>query len=222
MVLQVSLQKSTEKLLFAEAEEDFVDFVFCFLAISIGTAVGTLMNGHSPLLCMNNIYSSISDMSIETCLKSQDVKDILLKPHFGRPYPSKNQIFPITGSTFPKIGLAYNQSDGFSGMLCDNYIFTYKDYIHRTFTFNDPMIGGEFFKRSGMFMVTDDLFIISSLSISTMDIINKWKVPLKDIERRMVTIGLEEGLKMLKASLRSKSTLTKGLENQLKNLNQNS
>ncbi|GKG06800.1 RNA-directed DNA polymerase, eukaryota, reverse transcriptase zinc-binding domain protein, partial [Tanacetum coccineum] len=47
---------STGKLLFAEAEEDFVDFVFGFLAISIGTAVGTF--------CMN-----ISDMNIETCLK---------------------------------------------------------------------------------------------------------------------------------------------------------
>ncbi|PWA84921.1 hypothetical protein CTI12_AA049010 [Artemisia annua] len=221
MVLQVSLQKSTGKLLFAEAEEDFVDFVFGFLAISIGTAVGTLMNGNSPLLCMDNIYRSISDMSIETCLKSQDVKDILLKPHFGQPYSSKNQIFPINGTIFPKMGLSFYESDdNCYRMWYDNYIFTYKDDIDRGYTFNDPRIGGEFFKRSKMFMVTDDLLITSSLSISTMDILIKWKVPLKDIERHTVTIGLEEGLKMLKASLKSKSTLTKGLENQLKNLNQ--
>ncbi|GJY70431.1 RNA-directed DNA polymerase, eukaryota, reverse transcriptase zinc-binding domain protein, partial [Tanacetum coccineum] len=138
MVLQVSLQKSTGKLLFAEAEEDFVDFVFGFLAISIGTSVGTLMNGTSPL-----------------------------------PYSSKNQIFPINGTIFPKCALVYYDPDTCSGMWYDDHIFTNRGNIDDgRFTFNDPRIG--------------------------VDILNKWKVPLKDIERHTVTIGLDEGIQMLK------------------------
>ncbi|GKE33363.1 RNA-directed DNA polymerase, eukaryota, reverse transcriptase zinc-binding domain protein [Tanacetum coccineum] len=111
--IEIGRGQSTGKLLFAEAEEDFVDFVFGFLAISLGTVIGSLMN------------------------------------------------------------------------------------------------------------VAEDLLISSSFSISTMDILNKWKVPLNDIEMHKASIGLEEGLKMSKTSLRSKSTLTKGLEKHLKNLNQN-
>ncbi|KAF5789098.1 hypothetical protein HanRHA438_Chr09g0377921 [Helianthus annuus] len=92
MHLEVSLQKSTGKVLFAEAEEDFVDFLFGILSIPLGTVVGTLMNGASSISCLDNIFKSISNMSVGRYLKSQDVKDMLLKPHFGQPFSSKNQV----------------------------------------------------------------------------------------------------------------------------------
>ncbi|MFS7965924.1 hypothetical protein Hanom_Chr09g00767871 [Helianthus anomalus] len=84
MVLEVCLQKSTGKLLFAEAKEDFVEFLFCFLSIPLGTVIETLMNGASSISCMDNIFKSISSMSVGRYLKSQEIKDMLLKPHFGQ------------------------------------------------------------------------------------------------------------------------------------------
>ncbi|KAK1418509.1 hypothetical protein QVD17_27654 [Tagetes erecta] len=62
MRLEVSLQKSTGRLLFAEAKEDFVEFLFGFLSIPLGTIIGTLMNGASSFSCMDNVYKSISNV----------------------------------------------------------------------------------------------------------------------------------------------------------------
>ncbi|KAJ9550996.1 hypothetical protein OSB04_015041 [Centaurea solstitialis] len=166
--LHVSLQKSTGKLLFAEAEEDLVDFVFGFLAISLGTVIGTLTNGASSLICMDNIFRSVLNLSKGRYLKSQE--DI-----------------EGTSST----------------------------------TFNNPSVNRELFKRSGMFIVMDDFVITPSSYVSTMDKLNKLKVPLFDIKKHKISIGVEEGIKLLKASLRSSSVLTTGLEDQLKKLNPN-
>ncbi|KAJ9550879.1 hypothetical protein OSB04_014924 [Centaurea solstitialis] len=90
---------------------------------------------------------------------------------------------------------------------------------------NDPRVNGELFKHSGMFIVANDLVITPCSSVSTMDILKRLKVPVNDIEKHKVSVGLEEfivqGLRMLKASLRSSSVLSIGLEHQLKKLNPN-
>ncbi|KAF5789096.1 hypothetical protein HanXRQr2_Chr09g0366821 [Helianthus annuus] len=186
MLLKVFLQKSSGKLLFAETKEDFVEFLFGILSIPLGTVVGTLLNGASSISCMDNVFKSISNMSVGRYLMSQDIKDMLLKPHIGQPYSSKNQVFPLKCTP----------------TLCEHV--------------KDPRPGGNFLKQSGMFMVTDDLTITPSTSHSTIDVLRKLNVPLDDIERCEVSIGLEECLKLLKASLRSCSTLTDSLKHQLK------
>lgn len=50
--MKVNLQKSTGKVMFAEADEEFLEFLFCFLAIPIGTLVGKLIKGNSSMVCM--------------------------------------------------------------------------------------------------------------------------------------------------------------------------
>ncbi|KAL8239762.1 hypothetical protein R6Q59_016329 [Mikania micrantha] len=95
MVLEVFYQKSTRKLLFAEGKEDFVEFLFSFLSIPLGTLIGTLMNGASSVKCMDNILESISTMSVGRYLKSKNIKDMLLKPHIGHYYLSKNHVFSV-------------------------------------------------------------------------------------------------------------------------------
>ncbi|KAL8239768.1 hypothetical protein R6Q59_016335 [Mikania micrantha] len=180
MVLEVFYQKSTRKLLFAEGKEDFVEFLFSFLSIPLGTLIGTLMNGASSLKCMDNILESISTMSVGRYLKSQNIKDMLLKPHIGHYYLSKNHVFSVIAS--------------------DNEL---KD--QRTYE-------GLLIKQSsGVFLVTDDLKITPSSSLSMIDILKKLKVSPEDIQGSEVNIGLKEGLNMLKTSLISYQTLTKSL-----------
>ncbi|KAJ0705931.1 hypothetical protein HanLR1_Chr09g0301031 [Helianthus annuus] len=93
--LEVSLQRSTGKLLFAEAKNDFVEFVFGFLSIPLGTVIGELSSGASSFRCMDNIFKSISNMSVGSCLKSQYLKDLLLTPHTGLLHSSKYQLFSL-------------------------------------------------------------------------------------------------------------------------------
>ncbi|KAK1416889.1 hypothetical protein QVD17_26008 [Tagetes erecta] len=188
IVVELFLLKSSGKLLFAEAKKDFVDFLFGFLSISLATVTGTLMKGASGVSCMDNIFNSISNMSVGSYLKSQHIKDMLLETRFGQHYVSKNQLFGLEGTPF----------------------------YRRNFKLKDPRIDEEYLKHSGMFIVTDDLVVTPSSSYSTIDALIKLKVQLDDIERHEISIGLEEGFKILKASLRSRSTLTAFFEHQLK------
>ncbi|KAJ9550995.1 hypothetical protein OSB04_015040 [Centaurea solstitialis] len=189
MFLQVSLQKSTGKLLFAEAEEDFVDFVFGFLAISFGALIGRLMNGSSSLVCMDNLYRSISTLSAARYLASQAVKDVLLAPHFGHRYRTKNHLFPLKWAIYSSIDMVLPPRD--TQDWWDSCFLTFKGEGRRT-SLNDPRVNGELFKHSEMYMVTDDLVITPCSFVSTMDILKKLKVPLNDIEKHKVSVGLEE------------------------------
>ncbi|MFS7965920.1 hypothetical protein Hanom_Chr09g00767821 [Helianthus anomalus] len=131
MLLDVSLQKSTGRFLFAEAKEDFVDFLFSFLSIPLGTVIGTLMEGASSIICMDNTFKSISNMSVGSHLKSQDIKDVLVKPHIGQDYTSQNQAFPLKG-TISSVELKFG-------------------YLNVTSLPKDPRIKEVFLKQSGRF-----------------------------------------------------------------------
>ncbi|KAK9069540.1 hypothetical protein SSX86_011444 [Deinandra increscens subsp. villosa] len=181
MLIQVSFQKSTGKFLFAEVKEDFVDFLFGFLSIPLGTVVGTLMKGNSSLSCMDNVFKSISKMEVGRYLKWQRTKNMLLQPHFGQIFTSKHLLFPLNGT---------NPSLQVSG-----------------YKLEDPRICEQYLIQSGMFFVTDDLVVTPSSSYSTMDTLKKLEVELDDVERYEISIGLGEGLRILRASLRSRSTL---------------
>ncbi|KAJ0751890.1 hypothetical protein HanPI659440_Chr09g0317981 [Helianthus annuus] len=62
---------------------------------------------------MDNIFKSISNMGVGRCLKCQDIKDMLLKPHFGQQYSLKHQLFPIKGISTAQnvINSAYQLKD---------------------------------------------------------------------------------------------------------------
>ncbi|KAI3701654.1 hypothetical protein L6452_26889 [Arctium lappa] len=217
--LHVILQKSTGKLLFAEAEEDLVDFIFGFLGISLGAVIGTLMNGASSLVCMDNIFKSVLNLSKGRYLNSEKgIEGILSKPYFGYQYPSKYHVFPLE-KIVPNIFVVLPQVD--SSNWFDASYLTFERGKGTYTDFKDPSFNRELFKRSGMFKVTDDLVVTPNSFVSTMENLKKLKVPLIDIEKHNVIIGLEEGINLLKASLRSSSVLTSGLEDHLKKLNPN-
>ncbi|KAM0003123.1 hypothetical protein Hdeb2414_s0297g00860101 [Helianthus debilis subsp. tardiflorus] len=94
MLLELSLQKSTGKLLFAESKEDFVEFLFGFLSLPLGTVIGTSTKGASTSRCMDNILRSISNMSVGKYLKSQDIKDMLLSLILDRNIFPRTKFFP--------------------------------------------------------------------------------------------------------------------------------
>ncbi|KAK1418510.1 hypothetical protein QVD17_27655 [Tagetes erecta] len=186
--LEVYMQTSTRKVLFAEAKEDFVDFLFGFLSIPLGTVIGKLLSEASFSGCIVNVFKSISKMSVGRYIKSQDIKDMLLKPHIGQQFSSKHQMFSLKGTP-------------------SHYEFL---------ELKSSMIIGGLLKQSGMFIVTEELIITPASSCSTLDTLNDFKVSFKDVEKHEISIGLTEGLKILKASLSSRSILTDSLEHLLK------
>ncbi|KAJ9551067.1 hypothetical protein OSB04_015112 [Centaurea solstitialis] len=199
MTLKLTLQQSTSKFLFAEAEQDFVDFVFGFLEIPLGILIGKLMNGDTSFECLENLHASIANMNLGV---SENTRRLLIQPELEWKYVSENQIFPVNGLNPQQI----HQFPFLDGIMM-RYLHSIGDpkYIMR---FKDPRIGGGFLKATTTYMVTDDLVVTRFSSISAIGIMNKLKVPLKDVEHHKVTIGIGKALKILKASLKCSSTLT--------------
>ncbi|KAL8477460.1 hypothetical protein ACS0TY_029666 [Phlomoides rotata] len=79
MVLKVMFQKSTKKFLFAQAEEDFVEFLFSLLIIPLGM-VERLLGSNTCLNNIDNLYRSIADLIDDKYLKNQNIKENLTKP----------------------------------------------------------------------------------------------------------------------------------------------
>lgn len=176
MMLKITLQKSTSKFLFAEAEEDFVDLVFGFLQIPLGTVTGKLMNGCTSIDNLDNLFASVSEMKVGKYIKSQDLKEKLLQPQLVPNFISQNNIFSL------KVP---------NSQCYQDVSMNLKDRVHQ----------GGFIKASAKFMLTDDLVITPLSTFSTIALLNKLKVPLNDIVEHELSIGIEEGLSILKASL---------------------
>ncbi|KAJ9550992.1 hypothetical protein OSB04_015037 [Centaurea solstitialis] len=172
-----------------EANEDFVDFLFGFLEIPLGTLVGKLNNGNTSFECLNNLFASISNMGAGECIKSQKLKDMLIQPQLVYKYVSGNQIFPLN---VPKsYEIRYHEP---------------KLYL------KDPRdLEDRYLKSPSKFMLTDDLVVTPLSSISVFAMLNKLKVPLNDVEQHAIVIGITEGLKILNAALESNSAFTDGL-----------
>lgn len=60
MNVTAMMHKSTNMLLYVEADEDFVDFILGFLTIPLGRVV-SLLGGKTPLKSIDNVYNSTSN-----------------------------------------------------------------------------------------------------------------------------------------------------------------
>ncbi|CAI8612811.1 unnamed protein product [Vicia faba] len=220
MSVKVTLRKSNEKILFVEADDDFIDFVFSLLTFPLG-GVLQMLQGLSSLSCIDNLYKSLCDLSPDIYFTSHELKHKLTNPPIAAQYELSNQILPIVGASIP-MNYCHRYYDYKNQRLVteltkEMVYFNYNRLCDETFArlkLVDPKSStskSSFAKGPSMYMVTDDLFVSPMSSISTMAFLKKSKVPLSDLEERVVKIGVKEGLNILKASLISTSALTNGL-----------
>ncbi|KAL6554104.1 hypothetical protein OROMI_019777 [Orobanche minor] len=104
LILKVIVQKSTSKLLFAEADEYFVDFLLSLLTIPLG-GVEYLLDSSTSLKNIDNLYQSIACPNLDKYLRVAE-KTRLTKPMLPHGYLSENQIFGLIEERAPQ--LEYN------------------------------------------------------------------------------------------------------------------
>ncbi|KAJ4809924.1 hypothetical protein LUZ62_022490 [Rhynchospora pubera] len=69
--------------------------------------------------------------------------------------------------------------------------------------------GKGYVKEVVTYSVMDDLTVVPMSTISSITILNKFQIKdLRSLEEKTVGVGFDEGLKLLKASLQSKTVLT--------------
>jgi len=81
--MKLLLNEKGNKVLFAEAEKDFVDILCIFLTMPLGTIARLVEkeSGIGPVTvgCLNSLYRSVADLD-ESCFATKTIKPVLLEP----------------------------------------------------------------------------------------------------------------------------------------------
>ncbi|KAK4437890.1 hypothetical protein Salat_0123100 [Sesamum alatum] len=205
MIVKAIIHKATNRVILAQADNDFVDFLFNLLTLPLAK-VGSLLDGNTSLGSVDNLYSSVANLKGGIYLKDFQPMLPTLKYFF------KSEIFPLTENDTPALYVcrAFSQT-GYVTYLAseeqeDGFVTC------RPLLFKDMNEKESYVKGPRMFMVTDDLIVTPSSVMSSFSILNRLKIPLSDVEEHAFEIGTKEALSILKACLTSTSALTDGLK----------
>ncbi|PIA54472.1 hypothetical protein AQUCO_00900784v1 [Aquilegia coerulea] len=195
--LKIMLRRSCGMVLYAEAQEDFVDFLFSLLSIPLGSTV-KLLDKTPSLRCIANLYISVQNLSPGRDFKSEYIKTKLLSPKLAQQFCYNIQVLGINESFQPHNRCLFQEVDSIR-------VTEFDANISSTL----PPIGvNAYMDGPATFVVTDDLVVTPLSSISSIFLLKKFQVPITDIEERVVSVGGEEALRLLEASLTSKLALT--------------
>ncbi|KAI3805767.1 hypothetical protein L1987_21653 [Smallanthus sonchifolius] len=113
-------------------------------------------------------------------------------------------------NSIPSLGDGkYLKSDEVKSMLlCPKLASNYLRVTDLLPVYDKSISQGSFLKEQATYIVSDDLEVTFSPSISTISKFNTLGIPVGDVEVMEVSIGEQEALLILKASLASTSTLT--------------
>lgn len=182
MSLKVMVQKSTNKLLFAQAEDDFIDLLFSFLTIPLGGVV-CLLNFNTSLKNIDNLSRSIRLWISDKYMKTPDIKNRLINPKLPQCYISKNQILPLVEESAPVL-----YYDGLSQCLSPNE----NSYGELITSFKSPKGEENYVKGPRTYMITEDLVVTHFCMASSFSIINCLNIPMSDVKELDFFIGLQE------------------------------
>ncbi|XP_057793385.1 uncharacterized protein LOC131010012 [Salvia miltiorrhiza] len=181
--LKLMIRKSTGELLYAQAQEDFVEFLSGLLTIPLG-GLEHLQAGKSCFKAINNLYRSTAELD-DKYFKTSETKKRLMNPHLPHGCISPNQILPLTEECLPA------------------------EYIDDLSLFSSvafPEGQGRYLERPTTYLVSDNLTVTPYFTASALCRMNKEKIPISDVEEMQLQIGLKEALSILKASLTSTTT----------------
>ncbi|PSS02897.1 Rho1 guanine nucleotide exchange factor like [Actinidia chinensis var. chinensis] len=208
--LKILVEKEKNRVVFAEANKDFVDVIFSFLTMPIGTIV-SLIREHllkGEIGCLNNLYESVEKLD-EEYLASEH-KEILLHPR------SATEVY------FRNLKLNLIENNNSKCYLCRYADCTFLSYyqiyscrcgqaLEHFVYLSDAILpdGGMFVKPTARFIVADDLRVLPMSTKTALSLLKEFGAMYgSKIEERSLNIGKDEILKLLKYSLASMTPLS--------------
>ncbi|XVE52739.1 hypothetical protein DITRI_Ditri02bG0147300 [Diplodiscus trichospermus] len=218
--LKLLIDKKANKVLFAEAGKEFVDFLFYLLSLPVGTIIN-LLKSETMVGCIGNLYESLENLN-EAYLQPNQHKNLLLKPDMPNVVIGVPLLLPDT-SQDPAQRKYYNCSyyrcsNGSRYVTnnpntlcpsCGNSMSTEVSFVGMNPGKAGSTSEGGVVKGLATYMVMDDLTITPMSMISGIALLNKCNIKdFSALEERMVEFSINEGPEMLRASLQSKTALT--------------
>ncbi|KAK7294630.1 hypothetical protein RJT34_17519 [Clitoria ternatea] len=225
-------RKLNGKIVFAQGKEDFADFLLSFLTLQLGGVVH-LLEGCSSMGNIDGLYKSIVDLD-DVYWTTKEVKNKLVNLGIAPHFKLNNHFLPIHESDAPNLFCYTNVQYAShkpgrisSTFLTDCYLTFECKAVQghletcKPLEFIDGVSnsgnGEGFVKGPTMYMVTDGLVVMPMSSISIASLLKSMGIPFSGLEEKVVSIGIEEGVSILRASLTSPSALTNGLGHLLNN-----
>ncbi|XP_022139195.1 uncharacterized protein LOC111010165 [Momordica charantia] len=233
--LKLLIDSKEQRVLFSEADKNVIDFLYNLLTLPLGTVI-RLLKKQGMVGCLGNLYESVETLN-DTYLQTYKSKDVLLKPKdssFRSTLLLPNLDLDYLPAAATTTIYLCKSSANYADCRCSvsdspNAICpTYKRYMSQVGTFVKPASAsasasasattqvvatgedeGGFVKGVVTYMVMNDLTVKPMSTISSIALLNKLNVKeVGSLKEKVVTFGVDEGVKLLKASLHSKTVLT--------------
>ncbi|KAI8523681.1 hypothetical protein RHMOL_Rhmol13G0091600 [Rhododendron molle] len=206
MTLNLFVSKSKKKVLYAEAGVDMVNFLFSILTYPLGSII-KLLGKNSGFGCMDNLYKTVEDLGTGGYLKSEEHRKMLLCPKLAPFHSVGNQLLQIEEASYPLY--VYNRSRELWVAAESKENNLSKVVMDPKSPTGEVDAGKGYMKGPGTFMILNDLSVAPLSPVkSVVALLNQMNVPINDVVERVVTIGPNEALKLLNASLISKTVLS--------------
>ncbi|CAN1131037.1 hypothetical protein LINPERHAP2_LOCUS6164 [Linum perenne] len=199
VTLKLLIDKKSNRVLFAEAGKEFVDFLFSILSLPLGTVI-RLLSKDKMVGCLGNLYQSIEELG-DTFIQQSTSKDIVLNPKV-QSYTADTNLLLTELQQLEAI------CPGCNNRMNIGVTFVPKPAVGGNGGGNQKNEGG-FVKGVVTYMVMDNLEVKPMSTISSITLLNKFNIQqVGALEEKVVELGMDEGLNLLKASLECKSVLT--------------
>ncbi|XP_054786157.1 uncharacterized protein LOC129292605 [Prosopis cineraria] len=222
MSLKLLVDTKAERLLFAEASKDFIDFLFNLHRLPIG-AVTNLLTKTNMVGSLGKLYESIENLSNTYLLQQSQDKDMLLKPKTLIP-PGFLLLLDYEGNIEqeedepPKLYMcSWNRCNCYvtldvntlcpsCGRLMNNSV----NWVGKTkMEVKGPSGKDGFVKEAVTYMVMDNLVVQPISPISCIALLNKFNIKdVNSLQEVVVEFGIQEAIQLLKASMQSSNALT--------------
>ncbi|XP_074560186.1 uncharacterized protein LOC141816276 [Curcuma longa] len=217
--LKLLIDTTAQKVLFAEAGKEVVDFLFSLLSLPLGSVVKLLSKDRMEG-SIGNLYKSIQELD-DSYLQNSEGKSTLLNPirsispSLLLPGPSSSSSSSSKNVYF-RCNANYTSCYGYvskvNGVLCpscNNRMTKQITYVEGDERENYVEPNAGFVKGVVTYTIMDDLTVTPMSSISSITLLSKFNVKnLNALVERDVTLGFDEALEVLEISLRSKNVLT--------------
>ncbi|XP_058099044.1 uncharacterized protein LOC131243597 isoform X1 [Magnolia sinica] len=218
--LKLVLNKNTGEVLFGEAGKDFIDFLFSLLALPIGY-VSKLLTKQRMVGCAGSLYNSFENLTVDYMQPNFD-KNTIINPKTSIPMSDQNP--PLLLQDGASTTSKYYSCCGYRNYSSHYFITDVKGTVcsscsqkmDQEFVYVSPKVvasgsdgGGGCVKGVVTYMVMDDLVVTPMSTISSISLLNKYQVKdVSALKEKVVEVGMDEGLDLLRASLESKTVLT--------------
>lgn len=198
--LKLMVRKSKKKILYAEAEGDFIDFLLSFLTTPIGSILEQL-NGDFSLGSMQNLHKSVKEFNPSWLIRplGNPLPNPKVAPQFGCEKQSLVNIYEEkTPSYWYGKGVVKNHIcySNVNGVISKKKSGVKNPEAMKLFDPRSSNGGIEsglgFVKRPSLFVVWDDLQVTPLANSSSISFLHKMNVSLDDLEEHAVSIGETE------------------------------